>query len=365
MFLGKQHAASDIYSPLFGPAMSFKTNRYNQKLIPDENDLRRFGEKPGLIYTSWLLNQRFGPRKRNGQVHIGRSGSRRVISEALASFPSSSLKGSCRRFRNEAHQHNLWYLSYHYTMERHRETLLWSYLLRMDMNLNGRLDPEERRMMIEDIETGRAQTERGSIRHSIYAEVLAMYIAAGLEPPKVNNDTLWTSLDGPYMIHGVRCDDFNVTECLNLGDREAKLSFSCQTIFKRISFDHGKCGDCMLKFLLEQVPRGLEPLLPPSNQGTIQAHARKLIIKALTKYQYSIVVPNYIFVMINETKSVKEELLAPLFGNGEVKAHYQSFGQICLNDDVETTDATELSSIQAALDTFFHRSYPIKTSYEL
>lgn len=70
MFLGKAHAASDLYSPLFGPTMGFKTNSYNTKDPPTDIDARRFGEKPFLIYTSWLLNRRFGGRKRKGQVHF-------------------------------------------------------------------------------------------------------------------------------------------------------------------------------------------------------------------------------------------------------------------------------------------------------
>jgi hypothetical protein len=45
MLLGKPHAASDIYSPLFGPVMGFKTNAYNTINPPTEIDAHRFGEK--------------------------------------------------------------------------------------------------------------------------------------------------------------------------------------------------------------------------------------------------------------------------------------------------------------------------------
>jgi hypothetical protein len=45
MLLGKPHAASDIYSPLFGPMMGFKTNAYNTINPPTEIDAHRFGEK--------------------------------------------------------------------------------------------------------------------------------------------------------------------------------------------------------------------------------------------------------------------------------------------------------------------------------
>ena len=45
MLLGKPHTASDIYSPLFGPVMGFKTNAYNTINPPTEIDAHRFGEK--------------------------------------------------------------------------------------------------------------------------------------------------------------------------------------------------------------------------------------------------------------------------------------------------------------------------------
>jgi hypothetical protein len=66
MLLGKPHAAADIYSPLFGPSMGFKTSAYNTRDPPTDIDAQRFGEKPFLIYSSWLLNRRFGERERNG-----------------------------------------------------------------------------------------------------------------------------------------------------------------------------------------------------------------------------------------------------------------------------------------------------------
>jgi hypothetical protein len=45
MLLGKPHTASDIYSPLFGPVMGFKSNAYSTVNPPTEIDAHRFGEK--------------------------------------------------------------------------------------------------------------------------------------------------------------------------------------------------------------------------------------------------------------------------------------------------------------------------------
>jgi hypothetical protein len=46
MFLGAPHAAADFFSPLFGPMLGFKSNRYSVKSI--KADAPTFGEKPHL-----------------------------------------------------------------------------------------------------------------------------------------------------------------------------------------------------------------------------------------------------------------------------------------------------------------------------
>jgi hypothetical protein len=45
MILTREHSPADIYSPLFGAAVSFKTNGYSTTSAPTEVDARRFGEK--------------------------------------------------------------------------------------------------------------------------------------------------------------------------------------------------------------------------------------------------------------------------------------------------------------------------------
>ncbi|OTB11896.1 hypothetical protein K445DRAFT_67473, partial [Daldinia sp. EC12] len=127
MFLGMPHAASDFYSPLFGPTMGFKSDHYNVKRLGGKSQIPSFGEKPFVYYTSYLLNHRFGERNRHVQAHFGHSVSRRVMKEAMASFPEPSARGACERFRGESRfQIYPWFASFHYTIERFREALIWS-----------------------------------------------------------------------------------------------------------------------------------------------------------------------------------------------------------------------------------------------
>jgi hypothetical protein len=101
MILGKLHAASDLFRPLFGLTFGFKDNAYNTLQPPTEKDTERFGDKPFFIYTSWLLNRRSGARKWKIQVHFGYSLSRTVMREALTSFPRPALRSASQRFRGE------------------------------------------------------------------------------------------------------------------------------------------------------------------------------------------------------------------------------------------------------------------------
>lgn len=199
MFLAKPHAASDMYSPLFGTVMGFKSNSYNTISPPSDKDALRFGEKPYLIYTSWMLNRRFGCRKRHGQVHFGHSLSRKVYKETMDTFPRPALKSACQRFRGETgFQLYSWYAAFHYMIERHREVLLWSYLMiRSDPDGDGHLNWAERRTIMTELEEGMINEGKSSSRRRMFYYVGKSLESAGLEAPKVNVDTLWTSLDGP------------------------------------------------------------------------------------------------------------------------------------------------------------------------
>lgn len=156
MFLGAPHSAADFFSPLFGSMMGFKQDHYNVKHI-NRADVPTFGEKPYLYCTSWLLNHRFGERDRKAQAHFAHSMSRRVMKEAMASFPNPAIRGACQRFRGESVvQIYPWYVAFHYSIERFREVLLWSFVMtRGDANGDGYLDWEERQAFIEAFQAGK------------------------------------------------------------------------------------------------------------------------------------------------------------------------------------------------------------------
>ncbi|KAK6080881.1 hypothetical protein SCUP234_04979 [Seiridium cupressi] len=375
MFLGMEHAPSDFYSPLFGSVMGFKTDSYNvnaKKLGAGTGPT--FGEKPFAHYTSYLLNRRFGERPRRVQAHFGHSVSRSVMKETMASFPEPSRSGVCERFRGESRfQIYPWFANFHYTIERFREALLWSYIMsRSDTNSDGYLDWKERQNILRAIEPGWRQLSvkqdgrpapQAADRDRMYYHLPDILRQAGLQPPKVNVHVLWTSLDGPETIRAIKCSEFTVDECFadSFGSPASDFSspnpdFTTTNIFSRISKQRPECGDCIMKFLLASTPRGLEPLLPPKSS---KRHHREIIIKALKKYQHTVIdIDAMKFVMIKDAEQAQMELLERTIRQGEI------FGQWCLNDDVMTESPEQVGRIRDVMKTIFETLWPKKGQWE-
>lgn len=365
MLLGKPHAASDIHSPLFGSVMGFKTNSYSATTPPTDVDARRFGEKPFLIYTSWLLNRRFGIRKRKGQGHFGHALSRSIMREAISSFPGPELQSACKRFRGEpGFQLYSWYVTFHYLIERHREALLWSYImLRSDVDGDGNLSWEERQTIMQDLEAGMQNEGRTTYRKRNYYHVSQLLQKAGLEPPKVNTDILWTSLDGPQAIQNIDCIEFDVNECLapgfSISSTDARTKspvFATSNVFDRLARQEPKCGDCLLKLVLNKTPKGLSPLLP---RADTQKEQREMVVKAVMRYRYTVSNPDALFVMVTDAEQVDSTLV-----NRFVRSKKELAGQLCLNDDVSTSDPLELADVKQAMTELYQGLFPDSSPYE-
>lgn len=380
MFLGMPHAPSDFYSPLFGTVMGFKADGYNVKKLAHDG-LPTFGEKPFAYYTSYLLNHRFGERSRKVQAHFAHSVSRAVMEETMASFPSPAHRGTCERFRGESqYQIYPWYASFHYTIERFREALLWSYVMsRSDANSDGYLDWKERQNILAAIEPGWRElaTEDASRpavqspnRDRMYYQLPEMLQRAGLQPPKVNVNVLWTSLDGPETIRNIKCHDFSVDKCFGdsfasplsdaagggSGASSPNPDFAAASVLSRLAREHPECGDCVIKFLLASTPRGLEPLLPPRST---KPHHRATVVRALKKYQHTVVDTDAMkFVMVRDAEQARAELLDRTIRPG------RAFGQWCLNDDVMTDSPEEVGAVRAVMGSVFDALWPDRARWE-
>ena len=256
-----------------------------------------------------------------------------------------------------------WFATFHYLIERHREALLWSYImLRSDNDSDGNLGWDERQVIIAELEAGMKNEGRNTFRKRNFYHVAQLLERAGLEAPKVNTDIQWTSLDGPAAIRGMDCSEFDVNECLAPGfsspmsdTKTTNPIFSSALVFDRLARQQPKCGDCLLKLLLNQRARGLSPLLPPKSKPEL----RELVVKAAMRYRYTIIQPDALFVMVTDAEQVDSTLVNRFVRQGKPLA-----GQLCLNDDVSTEDEGELRDVMSAMTELYQGLFPEKSPFE-
>lgn len=235
--------------------------------------------------------------------------------------------------------------------------------MRSDMNDDGYLDWTERQKILRDLAEGMGNDSPELFRRRMYYHVGSHLEEAGLKPPVVNTDILWTSLDGPVMIQDLDCDAFDMEDCLAPGfsssssDAEARVPvFSTATIFDRVTRESPRCGDCLIKLILNRRRAGLGPLLP---HPTKKPKQREVVVKALMKFQYTVVNPDAMFYMITDAEQAENVLLKPYI------KHNKKAGQICLNDDVVTQNKKELEQLRKVMSTLFQGLLPDVSSYEL
>ena len=235
-------------------------------------------------------------------------------------------------------------------------------MLRSDVDQSGNLEWGERQKIMEDLEEGIAKEGEPMARKRMFYHMNEALEEAGLEAPKVNVDVQWTSLDGPAAIKDIECLEFNVNECLAPGfstpssdEKHANYVFNTASVFDRVARQHPKCGDCLLKLVLNRVEKGLSPLLPDAHT---QSESRKTVIKALWKYQYAIVDPDAFFVMITDAEQVENVLFKRLMKrSGKV-------GQLCLNDDVSTEEESAVADVRKVMIRLLEGMVPEPSSFE-
>lgn len=82
-----------------------------------------------------------------------------------------------------------WYATFHYLIERHCETLLYSYImLHSDGDSSGNLNWTERQRIITDLSAVMKNEGRSTFHKRNFYHVSQLLERAVLQPPKVNTD---------------------------------------------------------------------------------------------------------------------------------------------------------------------------------
>lgn len=145
MFYGSPSTVYDFATPLYGPVLRLDNSlQVRGKKFPTSSDT---GEWTTLGRSAWLLDERFGKRSRPYTVHEPKTFNTKLLREMRMMWADQFRITTEDRFRSEEVDRpgaNTHFLMAHYLVERHREALLWSFIVaKMDENGDGRIDGVE------------------------------------------------------------------------------------------------------------------------------------------------------------------------------------------------------------------------------
>lgn len=356
MFFGRTVSSSDYVSPLYGVSISTYHDIWalDESNAPDLND-GQTGEGHPARFTSFLLNKRFGARPRRLTIHMPKIIDKVILDEAMRTFPRPAKLTVLSRYRDDSQQLYTWLLHASFAVEMHREALLWSIAMSVDTDGDGSLDTFERQALLDRIDTGINNPQRGDRSAIVTDGANENLAAAGLEPLAIQEFD-WSSMDGPLAIRELtmeQCSEsFSVDTCLGPDFNTTSEAYTITTLFDRLSDADlpVACGDCIIKYLLQNSANGLSPLLPTKENPTYRNSA----IKAIHKYSYTMTSPSNSFRMVRFLPDAQK---LPALAN-------EMPGLLCINDDIMLSNPNTLHEIGNYYKSFFESAFPDATEYE-
>ncbi|KDE04057.1 hypothetical protein MVLG_05496 [Microbotryum lychnidis-dioicae p1A1 Lamole] len=301
---------SDVESPLTGPVIRMQRDLIVESSPPDHLKGDAEGEWRGLGFTNWLLDQRFGARPRPYLLHVAKAISVPMLREVQSVFMEEMTATAGARFRGKApYEMQLWFLLHHYTIEKHREALLWSFFVaRSDSDQDDRYSLAERLAIMSELDIEPAApasnatlpyTVATPFRHTLAVQMQPEHDYTGL-PRALESHYSFSSKDGyalfkpaPNSIlpstmaedwprfdqrHSAQLDedlgvpprssactigDLSVCFPKDFLDPENNSKMSVDETFRRLAFEQPKCGDCFIVQLLAKSGElGLNKFLP-------------------------------------------------------------------------------------------------------
>ncbi|CBQ71672.1 conserved hypothetical protein [Sporisorium reilianum SRZ2] len=299
------NAVSDLTSPLFGPVLKSDTRLFSF-YRPSEHPFQRLwnpaGEEVGIKRAAWILGRRFAMRTLPYITHHPRSLSLPLLKEAAQMFPGAFGDTTLARFRAQKEVPDSvqgFFLASWFIVERHREAMLWSWVVAKWGGEGGWISDEVKRSMWVEL-AGEAGVDTLDVRRPVRRSrdaAAAAFEHARVPEPK-NTQYSFSSQDGhalsyldwswpwersrhgypdlsaaPQRKHArswlASSSDSTRTVC--------QLSFrtcfaphpggeGADSLFKRLAFARASCGDCLLAALLHASGgSGIAAFLPPAS----------------------------------------------------------------------------------------------------
>ncbi|GAA5941932.1 hypothetical protein JCM10213_004338 [Rhodosporidiobolus nylandii] len=426
-FLLKPLSTSDVDSPLTGSVFRMFRDFSVEGARPEDSDDDPEGEWRGLKYSAWILDRRFGKRKRPYLAHVAKSIPMPLFRELHAVFFGQlETQTSASRFRGrgpaEVTPH---FMLQHYVLEKHREALLWSYVVaRSDSDGDGFHSVEERSSLLHHLCADAAFLDESS--STLYASsprrtslsALANASSFSALPSAQETTFEFLSQDGfclfaaddsheatiphwagswpsfaPSADNGVGSPcALRLVDCFGeafLDVSQGAASTDASELLKRIAFERPECGDCLIvQLLAKSGERGLEAFLPEKvekeqldrslevvtvgtsgmiwkeldfNTVLSGASRRQQAISLIQRYAYSIGTSPFAFLSVGQGGDPLTARLSSLIRPVPPET-VPAF--VALNDDIASTDPVELADVDERLQRWFREVWPEPSEWE-
>lgn len=285
-------SSSDFWSPLYGPIFratvhASQADSSTTESAASTNPASTSTDRARLNHVSTLLGQRFATRMRTKLLDLPQPISKSVFAELQQIWPEElSLNTSTVHLAS---------LHAHYTIERYREALLWSFLVaRHDRDADGVYSDQEAAALVRDLGVTdlnrvtlppvympvRRSTDKAIMTQKLQRAGLSRRLAhqpiqsavdgSALYAPRTRSDPLSTAAasamsaekDQPQV--ACQLDAACLAPLLQSASNTVKPSVS--QLFSRVAYLAPVCGDCIILHLVAKSGlEGLSAFLPAAD----------------------------------------------------------------------------------------------------
>ncbi|KAF9912139.1 Xanthine phosphoribosyltransferase 1 [Linnemannia zychae] len=424
VFLGRETAAADIWTPLYGFVFHMEpTLLVPPTILPLPPNTLSIGEWNSLQFSNHLLSRQFGARHRSYLAHVPHVLCTPILQEIQSLWPEEFSQTSSHRFRGEGQGQDIQvsFFMAHYVMERLRETQLasfWNY--RLDANLDGTLDWAERSAFVDRVREW--NEEQGKLVEIVKGPLAYTYLngfnsslngyEANLQrlgfPRSGSSDYKLSGLDGyPFMIEPKNLDllrdDSDTTGSSTPSSYDNKTPYQTSVptehrlcridinyclgpqftdpsiptldkatsdqIFEDFAFSKFQCGDCLLHMLLapasSYTSSHFSSSSPPKQSSGLGAEVLPLDTQSAAYRQVIADMSKFNFVVAASPYSFVQ-LQGPVDARSKLdgiqsREFIEAF--FCINDNAGGS-ATTVSQIREVFAKFLETRFPTPSPWE-
>ncbi|KDR71214.1 hypothetical protein GALMADRAFT_143926 [Galerina marginata CBS 339.88] len=395
---------SSFYSAIHGPIFHLQPDLLVKPTGPTLPS--GWSEWRGLQTAAAHLSERFGSRGRPYLVHNARSIPLPLLHEASMTFPSALASTATSRFRGmddkNPETHTLW-LATQFIVERHREALLWSWVIGKWGGQKGLISRGEKVNMWAELGGERGEDKKIVVwpRRDTRLHVKEQMENAGLPDPGPTNYAFLSSDGYPYTYlpltrYYPRPPNENGWANLAepLAGNQAPVACTINRIhcfndnaefepavemFKRIMLDKPSCGDCIISALVASSgSNGLSAFLPPrelsdSTPPLLTTNHLPVSLSSILSFPFPSDPYHFSLRLIQRYSYVLGGTPSIFFGAtsaDNAKAHLTEVDRnndtalLCINDDLVSIDPKAVGLLDEVLKTWMNSRWPDRLEIE-